>query len=146
MKLQGSALINEIIDKSFRKEIMNMNVLDIMKEEDIHKAVKNANGFKPSLFVSQKAFETLCKHMINKLKPVSLDCVDLVAQELFNLFHHVQSKDVENFVDLKLNILEIVDSLIKRRLDPTKDFIEKFFEIESGFINTKHPDFLNSAT
>ena len=41
-----------------------MNVLDVVKEEDIYIAVKNANGFKPSLFVSQKAFETLSKHMI----------------------------------------------------------------------------------
>lgn len=51
MKLQGSALINQIIDNQFIKEIMGINVLDVVKEEDIYTAVKNANGFNPSLFV-----------------------------------------------------------------------------------------------
>jgi len=45
-------LINEIIDWNFRKEILGMNILDVVKEKDIYTAVKNANGFKPSLFVS----------------------------------------------------------------------------------------------
>lgn len=64
-----------------------MNILDVVKEKDIYTAVKNANGFKPCLFVSQKAFETLCKHMINKLMPVSLDCAEAVATEMKNMYH-----------------------------------------------------------
>lgn len=87
--LQGSALINNILDNNFRKEIMSMNVLDVVKEEDIYTAVKNANGFRPSLFVSQKAFETVCRHMINKLKPISLDCADSVAAELNRLYKKI---------------------------------------------------------
>ena len=71
-----------------------MNVLDVVKEEDIYIAVKNANGFKPSLFVSQKAFETLCKHMIQKLKPISLDCAESVSLELLQLFHNIQIQEI----------------------------------------------------
>lgn len=144
--LQGAALINQIIDKNFRKEIMNTNVLEMVSEEDIYNAVKNSNGFKQSLFVSQNAFETLAKHMIVKLKPVSLDCAESVAQELAFLFQKVRVEEIEPFMELKKNIDTIIGDLIATRLIPTKHFIESFFEIESGHVNTRHPDFLSSAT
>lgn len=144
--LQGAALINQIIDVNFRKEIMNTNVLDMMTEEDVFNAVKNSNGFKQSLFVSQTAFETLAKHMIVKLKPVSLDCAESVAQELALLFQKVKVEEIEPFPELKGEINTIIGDLIHTRLAPTKAFIENFFEIEVGHINTRHPDFLSAAT
>lgn len=144
--LQGAALINQIIDVNFRKEIMSTNVLDMVTEEDVYNAVKNSNGFKQSLFVSQTAFETLAKHMIVKLKPVSLDCAESVAQELALLFQKVKVDEIEPFPELKGNINTIIGDLIHSRLSPTKIFIENFFEIEVGHINTRHPDFLSSAT
>ena len=90
MKMQGAAIINEIIDSHFKKEIMNMEISSILTEEDIYVVVKNTNGFRPSLFVSQNAFETLSRHLILKLKPVSLDCAESVACELNKLFHKIQ--------------------------------------------------------
>ncbi len=43
-------------------------------------------------------------------------------------------------------MLNVIEDLIKERLIPTKEFIHQFFEIETGYINTRHPDFLDSAT
>lgn len=39
-----------------------------------------------------------------------------------------------------------MDVLINESLKPTKEFITNFFQIESGYINTKHPDFLDCTT
>ena len=39
-----------------------------------------------------------------------------------------------------------MDGLVKECLYPTKEFIKDFFLIESGYINTKHPDFLDCTT
>ena len=144
--LQGAAIVNEIIDGHFRKEVMGLNAFDILSETDIYVAVKNCNGFRPSLFVSQSAFETLCRHLIEKLKPIALDCAESVALELNKLFHKVEVSELGSFQVLKTRILEIIDQLILARLAPTKGFVSQFFEIETGFINTKHPDFINSAT
>lgn len=36
--------------------------------------------------------------------------------------------------------------VVKESLLPTKDFIRNFFLIETGYINTKHPDFLDCTT
>lgn len=123
-----------------------MNILDVVSEKDIYIAVKNANGFKPSLFVSQRAFETLCKHMIGKLMPVSLDCAEAVALEMRTLFNSIKVEELSCFGELMQEIRDIIGALIQKRLEPTKHFIVSFFEIESGHINTKHPDFLDSAT
>ena len=146
MKMQGAAVINEIIDTHFKKEIMGLEIHDVLTEEDIYIAVKNTNGFRPSLFVSQNAFETLSKHMIYKLRPVSLDCAESVAVELNSLFHKVVVLELDSFTAFKNAILRIIDQLIHSRLIPTKEFINQFFEIEAGFINSKHPDFISSAT
>lgn len=43
-------------------------------------------------------------------------------------------------------MLEVIDRLVHTRLIPTWEFITQFFEVESGFINTWHPDFINAAT
>lgn len=52
MDLQGAAIVNEIIDINFRKAVLSINAFEILSETDIYVAVKNSNGFKPSLFVS----------------------------------------------------------------------------------------------
>jgi len=146
MRMQGAALINEIIDSHFKKEIMSLEVSEILSEEDIYVAVKNTNGFRPSLFVSQNAFETLSRHMIFKLRPVSVDCAESVAAELTSLFHKVEVTELESFSNFKTAILRIIDRLVQERLTPTKEFINQFFDIEAGFINSKHPDFVSAAT
>ena len=146
MELQGAALINEIIEEKFRKEISTLTVGDTLQEEDILVTVKNTNGFHPSLFISQKAFETLSKHLINKLMPVSLECADLVALELTSLFKKIDVELLSPFPELHKDIQQTIGQLISDRLEPTKKFINQFFEVESGFINTKHPDFIINAT
>lgn len=62
------------------------------------------------------------------------------------MFNQVKVQEIKSFNELENEILVIIGELINSRLVPTKNFIEEFFEIESGFINTKHPDFLDSAT
>lgn len=146
MQMQGAAIINEIIDSKFKKEIMGTEINHLLTDEDIYIVVKNTNGFRPSLFISQNAFETLSRHLILKLKAASLDCAESVAIELNKLFHKVQVFELESFTDFKNSILQIIDKLITSRLLPTKEFISHFFEIEAGFINSKHPDFISSAT
>ena len=146
MTLQGAAIINDIIEEKFRKEVSLLNVNDALQDNDILMAIKNINGFQPSLFISQKAFETLTIHLINKLLPISLECADDVAHELVSLFKKIENQQRSPFPVLNKEIQLVIEKLIQGKLEPTKEFISNFFEVESGFINTKHPDFLHNAT
>ena len=45
------------------------------------------------------------------------------------------------FPKLHDRILEVVTSLLRRRLPPTNSMVENIVAIELAYINTKHPDF-----
>lgn len=144
-ELKGAAVINEILDKKFKLKVAQVQVEDSISLKDIYMTIMNTNGFQSSLFVSQRAFEILTSHMIQKLLPISVECLDLVWRELHKIFESVWIGEKEYFFNLRREILASMDSLIQERMHPARVMIEQFFEIETGYINTKHPDFLLSA-
>jgi hypothetical protein len=143
--LKGAALINEILDKELKEKVMAIKVQDKISLEFIYITILNTNGFKSSLFVSQKAFEILIVHMIKSLIPITLNCLKKVIQELLNVFETVWIGDDSFFPNFRVQIIAVIENLISQNGDPTKNMIEQFFEVETGFINTKHPDFLMLA-
>ena len=60
--------------------------------------------------------------MINKLKPVSLDCAETVAHELIKMFNTIKT-ELSCFRKLEIEILCVIENLVKERLIPTKLFI-----------------------
>lgn len=145
MSLQGAAIINALIEERFRHNISQMSIEEMYPDEDLLVAVKNANGFRPAIYVCQDAFETLTAHAIRKLLPDSLDFADEVAGELSSLFANVVAEQLRLLPLLRREVDVIISRLIARRLKPAKEFIKAFFEVESGFINIKHPDFIEAA-
>ena len=61
MELVGGARLVYVFNEIFKKSVSKMNPFDILSDEDIRVAIKNANGMKPSLFVPEGAFEILVK-------------------------------------------------------------------------------------
>lgn len=144
-ELRGEAVINDILDRKFKQQIALVQVEQCINYKNIYMTIMNTNGFQSSLFVSQKAFEILIRHMIKKLLPLSVDCLNLVWAELKRVFESVWIGDPDYFFNLRREILATIDALIFERMLPAKNMIEQFFEIEAGHINTKHPDFLLTA-
>ena len=144
-KLKGAALINDILDKKFKNRVTDLKVMDCIQLKDIYMTIMNTNGFQTSLFVSQRAFELLITFMIKKLLPLSLDCLSLVFDQLKNIFGTVWIGDENHFYNLRNEITSVVFELMAKKAGPARLMIEQFFEIETGYINTKHPDFLLSA-
>ena len=61
-ELLGGARINYILFEIFRLSMSNMDPFDIIKDDDIRIAIKNANGLKSSLFIPEVAFENLIRY------------------------------------------------------------------------------------
>jgi len=59
--LTGGSRISYIFNEIFRKSITDIDPFDILSDEEIRIAIKNANGLKPSLFVPEDAFENLVR-------------------------------------------------------------------------------------
>jgi dynamin 1-like protein len=60
-ELLGGARINFILFEIFRTSLNTMDPFDVIKDDDIRTAIKNANGLKSSLFVPEIAFENLVR-------------------------------------------------------------------------------------
>lgn len=60
-ELIGGSRIIYVFNEIFRRTIQRMNPFDILTDDDIRTAIKNANGIRPSLFVPEGAFVLLVR-------------------------------------------------------------------------------------
>ena len=60
-EISGGARINYIFEVIFRAAITQINPFDFLSDNDIRRAIKNANALRPALFVPEGAFEILIK-------------------------------------------------------------------------------------
>ena len=49
------------------------------------------------------------------------------------------------FENLRKNLFSVMESVLNKCLIPADDMINKLIEIELGFINTNHPDFIGGT-
>jgi len=87
----------------------------------------------------------LVKKQICKLEDPSLDCVELVHEELQKIIQDCGSEKklsrIFRFPILQYRILEVARNLLQFRLALAKDRIKEMLAVELAYINTKHPDF-----
>ena len=114
-----------------------------MTDTDIRTAIRNANGLRKSLFLPEAAFETLLKSQILRLKLPSLECAHLIHEELRRMIYSIKIPEIERYESLSKKIVDVMEDLLTRSLNKTEDMIRNLIEIELGYINTNHPDFID---
>ena len=60
-ELIGGSRIIYVFNETFRRTIQRMNPFDVLSDDEIRTAIKNANGIRPTLFVPEGAFELLVR-------------------------------------------------------------------------------------
>ncbi|EEQ98940.1 dynamin, putative [Perkinsus marinus ATCC 50983] len=144
---QGGARIHYIFFDVFGAAVNQFDPFDGLTDHDIRTSIRNANGPKSPLFVPEAAFETLVKGQINKLLSPSLQCADLVHAELTKcLTFTIRSMpEFRRFDKLRARVYDVVRSVLASCLAPTKEMIRNLIRIETGYINTNHPDFIGGS-
>jgi dynamin 1-like protein len=142
-ELNGGSRIIHVFNEIFRKTISRMNPFDILTDDDIRTAIKNANGIRPSLFVPEGAFEILVRQQIKRLETPSLECAHLVYEELRRVLNFISLPEVDRFDNLSNRLFDVVEALLHRCLIQTDQMIRNLIDIELGYINTQHPDFVS---
>jgi len=69
-----------------------MNPETALTTAEYRTALRNASGSRPSLFVPETAFETLIRQQIERLREPSLQCAELVLNELLRIVTQLESK------------------------------------------------------
>ncbi|XP_058639943.1 dynamin-1-like protein isoform X2 [Onychostoma macrolepis] len=147
-ELCGGARICYIFHETFGRTLQSIDPLGGLTELDILTAIRNATGPRPALFVPEVSFELLVKKQIKRLEEPSLRCVELVHEELQRIIQHCSAystQELLRFPKLHDSIVEVVTSLLRKRLPVTNEMVHHLVAIELAYINTKHPDFTDAA-
>jgi len=144
-KLVGGARLHYIFHRVFAQSVLDFDAFTGLSDMDIRVAMRNAAGPKPQLFVPEAAFETLVKRQIQKLEDPSLQCVQLVYDELKQLASQSEVLEMQRFPGLREKVLEVVYTVIRRCLQPTNRMVSNLIRIELAHINIDHPDFIGGV-
>ena len=146
-QLSGGARICYIFHNTFAEALTAIEPLEGLKRSDILHAISNAMGPRPALFVSEMAFELLVKRQIRLLLQPSLQCVELVYEELQRIIQYCLShiRDFQRFPTLHDRMNNVVMGLLRQRLPVTNQMVDSLISIELSYINTNHPDFVGGT-
>ena len=146
-QLSGGARICYIFHNIFAETLNSIAPLEGLKRADILHAISNAMGPRPALFVSEMAFELLVKRQIRLLLQPSLQCVELVYEELQRIIQYCLShiRDFQRFQTLREQMNTVVMGVLRERLPVTNRMVESLIQIELAYINTNHPDFVGGT-
>lgn len=141
-RLVGGARLHYIFHKVFAQAILDFDVFSGLTDLEIRMAMRNAAGPKPQLFVPEIAFESLVKRQIQKLEDPSLQCVQLVFEELKRIASQSEVLEMQRFPGLREKILEVSHAVIRSCLQPTNQTVTNLICMEREYINVDHPDFI----
>uniref|UniRef100_A0A3B3SH95 Dynamin-1-like protein n=1 Tax=Paramormyrops kingsleyae TaxID=1676925 RepID=A0A3B3SH95_9TELE len=144
----GGARICYIFHETFGRTLESVDPLGGLTTIDVLTAIRNATGPRPALFVPEVSFELLVKRQVKRLEEPSLRCVELVHEEMQRIIQHCSNystQELLRFPKLHEAIVEVVTSLLRKRLPITNDMVHNLVAIELAYINTKHPDFADAC-
>ena len=141
-ELFGGARINYIFTEVFTKCLHYITPDDGLTMNDIRTAIQNATGPRASLFVPEVSFELLVRRQISRLEEPSLQCVELVYDELQRIVSSLESQELQRFQILRERVFEVVCRLLQNLKIPTRKMISNLIAIEHSYINTNHQDFV----
>ena len=71
--------------------------------------------------------------------------VDLVYEELQRIASQSEPSELTRFPFLRDRMLEVVQNLLRRAVNPTQLMVANLVKIELAYVNTSHPDFIGGS-
>ncbi|KPM41331.1 Vacuolar protein sorting-associated protein 1 [Neonectria ditissima] len=143
-ELSGGARISFVFHELYSNGVKAIDPFDVVKDVDIRTILYNSSGSSPALFVGTTAFELIVKQQIKRLEDPSLKCVSLVYDELVRILSQLLGKTLyRRYPQLKETMHTVVIGFFKKAMDPTNKLVRDLVSMESCYVNTGHPDFLN---
>ncbi|KAG5979043.1 vacuolar protein sorting-associated protein 1 [Claviceps digitariae] len=143
-ELSGGARISFVFHELYANGVKAVDPFDVVKDVDIRTILYNSSGSSPALFVGTTAFELIVKQQIKRLEDPSLKCVSLAYDELVRILSQLLGKALfRRYPQLKEKMHGVVIAFFKKAMEPTNKLVRDLVAMESCYVNTGHPDFLN---
>lgn len=144
VELSGGARISFVFHELYSNGVKAVDPFDQVKDVDIRTFLYNSSGSSPALFVGTTTFEIIVKQQIKRLEDPSVKCISLVYDELVRILGQLLNKQMfRRYPMLKEKFHAVVISFFKKCMDPTNKLVKDLIAMETTYINTGHPDFLN---
>ncbi|KAL5117477.1 vacuolar protein sorting-associated protein 1 [Pleosporales sp. CAS-2024a] len=145
-ELSGGARISFVYHELYANGVKAVDPFDQVKDVDIRTVLYNSSGSSPALFVGTTAFELIVKQQIKRLEDPSIKCVSLVYDELIRILGQLLGKNsFRRYPALKEKLHAVVVGFFKKAMEPTNKLVKDLVAMESCYINTGHPDFINGS-
>jgi len=144
-ELSGGAKINTVFYHTFPCEMAKVGVDEKTMRKEIAMTIRNIHAVRTGLFTPDQAFEEVVKSQIRKLKDPISKCVTAACAEVVNVLTKC-SEVMNSYPMLRDETDRVVLDHLKEQECRTRDMMELFIEVQVGYINTNHPDFIGFAT
>ncbi len=144
-EIKGGARLEYIFANMFTAAIdETAEGLERLSSEEIATTMKNVSGLGGGLFIPQDAFVALLRKWIQAMEAPSLQCVQLVYDELVQIVGEASNTtpELENFPNLKDRIVNVVNAHIGALVAEVKKMTSVLIAMEQSRLNLEHPDFL----
>ncbi|XP_028095622.1 dynamin-related protein 3A-like isoform X3 [Camellia sinensis] len=97
-----------------------------------------------SIFVKslEVPFQVLVRRQIARLLDPSLQCLQLVYDELIKMSRACEAMEIRRFPLLRRRLDEVMGKFLRDSVKPAERMIGNIIEIEMAYINSSHPDFI----
>eukprot|EP00775_Hariotina_reticulata_P001703 gene1703-2048_t len=144
-ELMGGARIRHIFMEVFGQQLRALDPFRELTDEDVRTAIKNSSGVAGTLLIPQEPFELLVRRSIGRLLAPSLNCKELVHEELLKIAEAASPKDLGRFPALQRRLATAVIDYIQAGAEPAEKMIRELVACEHEYINTDHPDFIGGT-
>jgi len=141
-QLSGGARVRYVFNDMFGRTLRDMQPVRGITDEEICTIIRNGAGVTGNLLVPQEPFELLVRRALLQLLPPSLQCKDLVHEELLRIAEQACPKDASRFPGLQRALASAVLDFIRLGAEPAEAMIRNLVECEHDYINTDHPEFI----
>jgi replication fork clamp-binding protein CrfC len=142
-ELLGGSRIRNVFLEFFEDLVKKTDPLRDLSDYQIRIAIINATGSKGVMFVSELAFENLTKEIIKNFEKPSVNCLITVKEEVQRIILSLEIPEFQRFARLREALILISNELLDQCVPITEKKIQDIIEIESGFLNISHPNFIN---
>lgn len=139
--LNAGARIRKIFSERLPLAVVQVEKNPKQLRNQIRIAILNYQAIGGALFTPDKAFDSIAKKEIEKLRTPAMNTVDLVIQEYMG-FLRDQTKKMGSFPRLSEEVDRIIATKIRDQEQIAKTYIEYLIDTELAYMNTTHPDFL----
>ena len=145
-ELTGGSRISHLFTSVFAAALEKLSPGEGLSDDEIRTALLNTSGTKSVLFVPEASFEILVTRQIGFLRNPALTCARLVHEELGTIARKIASLPAySQFPGFRTQVEKSTAEYLDGLLKPTEEFISKLVDMETDFINLRHPDMISGS-